>query len=152
MLDRLSCPELFFGFVAPIGIDLQPTTEAFARSLVRFGYSVRIIKVTDAFDEIKTVALKRVSKPLADRYKTYIRFGNAVRKKYKDNEVLAALTIARIFRSRKLNPDKTPIAEEKVAYIIHQFKRKEEIDLFRSVYGRLFFQISVYSSRKMRAE
>jgi deoxycytidylate deaminase len=138
--------------VAPIGVDIGTAVEAFAQSLRRFGYSVRILKVTDCFDEIEGIAVKRSPKPAADRYKSYIKFGNAVRKKYKNNEILAALTIAWIFRARKSNPDKTPIAEEKVAYIVHQFKRKEEVDLFRSVYGRLFFQISVYSSRKMRAE
>lgn len=39
-----------------------------------------------------------------------------------------------------------------IAYILHQFKRKEEIDLLRSIYGRLFFQISVYSRRGARVE
>lgn len=152
MLKRVALPELFFGFVAPIGVDLPPTIEVFARSLHHLGYKVKIVKVTDVFDEIQNIKIKRTQKPLADRYKTYINFGNAVRKKYKSNEVLAALTIAWLFLSRKFNQDKTPKAEERVAYLIHQFKRKEEIDLFRSVYGRLFFQISVYSSRKMRAE
>ncbi len=152
MLKRVPFPELFFGFVAPIGVDLPPTIEIFAQSLHHLGYKVRVIKVTDVFDEIPGISVRRAQKPLADRYKTYIKFGNAVRKKCKDNEILAALTIAWIFLSRKFYPDKTPKAEERVAYLIHQFKRKEEVDLFRSVYGRLFFQISVYSSRKMRAE
>lgn len=152
MLKRIPFPELFFGFVAPIGVDLNPTIDLFAQTLDRFDYKVRIIKVTDIFDELKDIAVKRVQKPLAERYKTYIKFGNAVRRKYTDNEILAALAIAWIFRARKLNPDKTPVAEPKTAYLIHQFKRKEEVDLFRSVYGRLFFQVSVYSSRKMRAE
>ncbi len=35
---------------------------------------------------------------------------------------------------------------------MHQFKRKEEIELLRSVYGRLFFQISVYSRRGARVD
>jgi deoxycytidylate deaminase len=152
MLKRIPFPELFFGFVAPIGVDLPPTIELFAEALHRFGYKVRIVKVTDIFDEIPKISVKRTQTPLDERYKTYIKFGNAVRKKYGDNEILAALAIGWIFRSRKFNPDKTPEAEERVAYIVHQFKRKEEVDLFRSVYGRLFFQISVYSSRKMRAE
>jgi deoxycytidylate deaminase len=152
MLKRIPFPELFFGFVAPIGVDLPPTVEIFAQALDHFGYRVKVLKVTDAFDEIPQISVKRTRSPLADRYKTYIKFGNAVRKKYKDSEILAALAIAWIFRSRKFNPDTTPMAEERVAYVVHQFKRKEEVDLFRSVYGRLFFQISVYSSRKMRAE
>jgi deoxycytidylate deaminase len=36
--------------------------------------------------------------------------------------------------------------------LIHQFKRKEEIDLLRNVYGRLFFQVSIYSRRGARVD
>jgi deoxycytidylate deaminase len=37
-------------------------------------------------------------------------------------------------------------------FLIHQFKRKEEIDLLRNVYGRLFFQVSIYSRRGARVD
>ena len=37
-------------------------------------------------------------------------------------------------------------------FLLHQFKRKEEIDLLRTVYGRLFFQVSIYSRRGARVE
>jgi deoxycytidylate deaminase len=39
-----------------------------------------------------------------------------------------------------------------VAYLIHQFKRKEEVELLRAVYGRLFFQVSIYSRRGARVD
>lgn len=152
MLNRIPYPELFFGIVAPIGTDISPTVELLAKSLTRFNYQVRVIKVTDIFDVIKKVNVKRVQKPLLQRYKTFIKFGNAVRKKYEADDILAALTIAQISLNRKVLRDGTPQSEERVAYIVHQFKRKEEIELFRSTYGRLFFQVSVYSSRKMRTE
>jgi deoxycytidylate deaminase len=35
---------------------------------------------------------------------------------------------------------------------LYQFKRKEEIDLLRSIYGRAFFQVSVYSRRGARVD
>lgn len=38
------------------------------------------------------------------------------------------------------------------AYIFDQFKRKEEIDLLRQVYGRLFIVISIYSGKERRIE
>src|SRR5712671_5818632 len=38
------------------------------------------------------------------------------------------------------------------AYIFDQFKRKEEIDLLRQVYGRLFVVISLYSEKKNRLD
>jgi hypothetical protein len=37
-------------------------------------------------------------------------------------------------------------------FLIHQFKREEEINLLRSVYDRLFFQVSVYSRRGARVD
>jgi deoxycytidylate deaminase len=40
----------------------------------------------------------------------------------------------------------------KIAYILHQFKRKEEIDVLRAVYGKQFFQISVYTKRSSRVD
>ena len=78
--------------------------------------------------------------------------GRTLRQKYDNDEILAALVLAWISSHRKRYRDKSAVAEEKVAYVLHQFKRKEEIDLLRSTYGRLFFQVSVYSSRRKRAE
>jgi hypothetical protein len=37
-------------------------------------------------------------------------------------------------------------------YLLYQFKREEEIELLRAVYGKLFFQVSVYSTRGARVE
>ncbi len=53
-------------------------------------------------------------------------------------------------RTRTTQPDKEK--PEKNVYLIHQFKRKEEVELLRSVYGRVFFQISVYSRRGARVD
>jgi hypothetical protein len=64
--------------------------------------------------------------------------------------VLAVSSIGLIARKRaKLNND-DPFT--KTVYLIHQFKRKEEIDLLRSVYSRLIFQVSVYSRRGARVD
>ena len=152
MFDAIKFPELFFGLVAPIGVNLETTADELSKSLIRHGYSVRIIKVTKIFDAIKNVNVKLHNKPLIRRYYSYIRFGNEVRRKYSDDSILAALAISWISACRKRNRDKSAVDEQKVAYILHQFKRKEEIDLLRNVYGRLFFQVSVYSSRRKRAE
>ena len=152
MLTSIDQPELFFGLVGPIGINLETTAAQLAESLERHGYTVHVIKVTDVFKAVTDLGVKLYSKPLLHRYQSYIRFGNALRKKYSSDEILAALVIAWIFAHRKRHRDRSPVAEPKVAYVIHQFKRKEEINLLRSVYGRLFFQVSVYSSRRKRAE
>ena len=86
-----------------------------------------------------------------DRYRTHIDYGNQLRAKF-DDAILAATAIRKLTRER-LRP-RTDGADKfsRTAYLLHQFKRKEEIDLLRSVYGRLFFQISVYSRRGARVD
>jgi deoxycytidylate deaminase len=87
---------------------------------------------------------------LKDRYESYIAYGNQLRAKFGDS-ILAVTTIRRILARRLKLPS---AAEEfnRTVFLIHQFKRREEIDLLRTVYGRLFFQVSIYSRRGARVE
>jgi len=115
-------------------------------------YKVVEIKVTNGFEWFSghiqpTVALAK--KPLLKRYETYIAYGDQLRSVL-DNDVLAAYSIARIMHRRSKISQTDEERYSKIAYLIHQFKRPEEIDLLRSVYGALFFQISVYSRRGAR--
>ena len=151
MLERIEFPELFFGLVAPIGVDLTETVRPLKASLERFGYTVETIKVTDLFREIDYCDVRLQDKPSEKRFISYITFGNRLREITEDKSICAALTIDKIAKARGADPTKRGASQRK-AYIIHQFKRKEEIELLRSVYGRLFFQISVYSSKGERSE
>lgn len=148
-------PELFFGFVAPIGADVTACVIEFEKKLKELGYRVVNIKVTDIFLPLsKAIKPKDPlrQKPEASRYKSYISYGNQLRESFGDDSALAALTIGRVVRHRtKLGLGEVD-GYSKVAYLLHQFKRKEEINLFRSIYGRQFFQISVYSMRGARVD
>jgi hypothetical protein len=139
MLQRIDYPELFFGLVAPIGIDLSDTLRQLSDALKVFGYETIPIKVTDIFREIDFCDAELTEKPIEDRFRSYIDFGNRVRELTADQAICAALAIDKITKLRQKDAEGKPVAEEQKAFIIHQFKRKEEIDLLRSVYGRLFF-------------
>lgn len=149
---NINYPELFFGFVAPIGADLHSSLQAFKAYLEGRSYRVIEVKVTDVFD-----ILARYFSPKAplskatelERYKTYIAYGNQLRATFGD-DILAATAIRRVMYKRLRHSP--PGAFQRIAYLIHQFKRKEEIETLRAVFGRLFFQISVYSRRGARVE
>ena len=146
-------PELVFGFVAPIGADIKDTLLAYGKFFRENGYNVIEIKVTDIFQVLNRyvppkTALRRA--PAFDRYDTYIQYGDQLRETFNDDAILAVATVSRIVRKRTRLSGKTPFS--KTAFLIHQFKRKEEIDLLRSVYGHLFFQISIYSRRGARVD
>jgi hypothetical protein len=48
-LTRIDFPEIFLGFVAPVGVDIQSSLKHFRGNFERFGYNVIPIKVTDVF-------------------------------------------------------------------------------------------------------
>jgi hypothetical protein len=112
------------------------------------------IKVTDIFNVLQKYIVPDVpleKSPLHRRYETYIAYGNQLRAKF-DDAILAATSIRRVM-AKRLKISKAP--EERFSrnvFLIHQFKRKEEIDLLRNVYGRLFFQVSIYSRRGARVD
>ncbi len=151
--ERIEFPELFFGFVAPVGTDIVGSIRYFSEYFKGQGYNAVELKVTDAFEIIKTYlqpSTELVQKPLFNRYNRFIAYGNQVRNHFGDDQILASLTILRIIQERqawiKATGDVSRGTEKNV-YLMHQFKRKEEIELLRSVYGRTFFQVSVYSRR-----
>jgi deoxycytidylate deaminase len=149
---RISHPELFFGFVAPIGADINSCVNEFREYLKAADYNIIELKVTDIFPllaELIEPDKPLVQKPIAERYSTHIAYGNQIRRHFNDDAALAAMTIARLIRERIR---KTKGSFEKNAYLIHQFKRPDEIKLFRALYGRLFFQISIYSRRGARVD
>ncbi|MFT0879654.1 anti-phage dCTP deaminase [Rhodopseudomonas sp. G2_2311] len=151
MLERIPFPELFFGLVAPIGVDLVETVQPLKRLLEQFGYNVETVKVTDLFRNIDYCNVELQDKPSERRFRSYIEFGNRLREITGDDAICASLAIDKIAKSRGEDPTDRQ-ARQRQAYIIHQFKRKEEIELLRSVYGKLFFQISVYSSKNERTD
>ncbi len=149
---KITYPELFFGFVAPIGADLQPTLQSFKTYLESRSYQVVEIKITNAFDVLaRYIKPKRVLSKATElaRYETYIAYGNQLRAAFQD-DILAAIAIRRVMDKRLRLTESGEYS--KIAYLLHQFKRKEEIDLLRSVYGRLFFQVSIYSRRGARVD
>ena len=147
-------PELFFGFVAPIGADTERSVRKLTAKLVGFDYKVVPIKVTDVFEKLEAkLGWVLNQSPHEARFKTYIDFGDKLREKFRDDSFLAYTCLHQIIFARDaLVPADKRDAPEKVAYILRQFKRKEEIDLLRSIYGRQFFQISVHSKRSSRVD
>ncbi|MEP4050754.1 MAG: anti-phage dCTP deaminase [Litorimonas sp.] len=156
-------PELVFGLVGPIGVDMTTVQEKLEAALKSVRYKPVEIRITKIMKMISTdVDLVDDAGPL-EYYKSRMDYANAVRKKCGDNAALAALAIAAIktYRLEQNNNQKSlPINEKSIApidcpipataYVIRQFKTKEEVSLLREVYGKKFVQISVHSSEADR--
>lgn len=151
-------PELIFGLVGPIGVNMAIVERKLEEALLAVGYESHRIKLSDLMRRIAVdgCGIDDGADPVK-HFSSRIRYANAVRKKCHDDAALAALAIVDIRETRVRHwGDQHPPEEaqliplEKTAYILRQLKRAEEIQLLRTVYGRKFVQISVHSSEADR--
>jgi deoxycytidylate deaminase len=150
MLPSLPDPELFFGFCSPVGVDNKKAFNLLQDALRKYGYSTEYFKVTTLMRSVKPSGFEMTESPLEKRYDSYIRYANRIREILDLPYALAMLCCAAVrnFRRQKTKDPDDYIS--KTAYVFDQFKRKEEVDFLRQVYGRLFVVISIYSEEKNR--
>lgn len=149
-------PELIFGLVGPIGVNMSMVETRLGEALKAVGYTPIPIQLTGLMTQISVNVEIDKSLDPKRHYESRIDYANAVRAKCNDDGALAALSILDIRNHRRKNnltmlsakpadsqdnSDEIPL--EAHAYVIRQLKRKEEVDLLRKVYGRKFIQISV---------
>ncbi len=153
-------PELVFGLVGPVGVNMDLVQRKLNESLKAVGYHPHVIHVTKLMGQIEVegVTIEETTDRVA-HYNNRIKYANEVRNKCKDDAALAALAINEIrnyrrkhWESRPYDKDKAQLPIERTAYVIRQLKREEEVKLLRKVYGRKFIQISVQSSQKERTK
>jgi cytidine deaminase len=142
--------ELVFGFVGPSGIDLNKVCDALRSQLRAVQYDVAEVRLS----ELITTYLGK-SHRFANQYeriKTLMDRGTGLREESQQADIVARLGIAAI---RELRQDRTGDVRKparRVAYFVRSFKRQEEVEIFRQVYGKAFTLISVYASRAWRLQ
>jgi len=144
-------PDIFIGIVSFVGIDTRPVISALAKDFEAFGYQPVPIKISGAFPDFdKTLSLHMLDDVSEkDRTEKYIEFGNEIRKKFDNNDFWAQYAISEIGGEK----DNEAADEDKPkAYIINQLKTEDELNLLKSVYGKAFFQLSIYSARDRRVD
>ncbi|QEX19775.1 deoxycytidylate deaminase [Hypericibacter terrae] len=148
-LTPLKGQELVFGLVGPIGADLKLVAEVLSQELANVRYVAKRIKITDCFESFEH-DFRLVRRPLEAYYKSYIDAGNELRKITQRQDILALMSIAAIRRARSEITGDRKVPASRTAYILHQFKRPEEISALRRVYGPCFVQISAHCPRRLR--
>lgn len=145
-------PELIFCIVGPIGVDIDCVVSSLEKYLEDVNYKTYVIHITKhAISEKINISIDDSS--YSSRYKSLIQYGNAFREIAKTKSAFAGVAISKIQAIRKAIAPSTNEKEERsgdpafgTAYIVRQFKRPEEIELMRRIYGRKFIQVSVFGS------
>ena len=165
VLRPIAAPELVFGLVAPIGVDLDIVVDSLKSALDAVGYDADEFRLTRLMQDVP------IGKPAPDdisveSYKQRIEYANDVRKILgKDALSVIAMSAIRAFResshlqtrerkSRRRAAAPLKTAEEyalgRQAYILRQLKRPEEVDTLRRVYGRQFILVSAWAPEEQR--
>ncbi len=142
--------ELVFGFVGPTGIELDKVCGELKQQLKTLQYEAIEIRLSDLI----SIYLKAdASFPNAyERIKTLMNRGTELREATGQADIVARLGMADIrkWRTERTGDYKKPAS--RVAYLVRSFKRPEEVELFRLVYGKAFTLISVYASKPNRSQ
>jgi hypothetical protein len=151
-VQRIQHPELFFGLVAPVGVDLDMIIEVLTTELSLQKYNASILHITEIMKDVPS-NIVLLDEPYLQRIETRIEYADEICNRIEREDALAALTISAIQSSReKLNRERAetegrtllkedfqePVARH--AFVLRQFKRPKEISLLRQVYGKLFFK------------
>ncbi len=167
--DRINeaiTPEIVIALCGPLGTPLHRVAETL-KTLLEESHKYTHADIIRLSEYIKEHGNPNDKKSIKD----LIESGNELRRKH-GNSILAQLAIQKIATSRELNskPTKqtTPqlnlegITDDDIAispspvvrhcHIIDSIKNTDELELLRSIYGRLLHVISVYSPTSLRIQ
>ena len=149
--ETIPNPELIFGLVGPIGVDLNGVITSLTNRLRYVGYRTIVIHLTDHM-KTRKIGMSIDETSYFKKYMSLIEYANEFLHVAKSDAAMAGLAVSRIRAERAKFTDSETTPAFGTAFIVRQFKRSEEIELMRTTYGRKFIQISVYSSPSERQE
>lgn len=159
MPDYPNSPELIFGLVGPIGCDMDCAEAELSSALRSVRYEPYVINLSDSIERfISEIQPARL--PLNTIIKK-IDAGNVVCQTFKNNSILAIDAVhqireirRRVNEAKKVQKPENDTLENipapRIAYIIRQLKRVDEVKLLQKIYGKLFIQISIAQDRAGR--
>lgn len=149
--------EIVIAFSGPIGAGIQSVINKTRASLLEIGYSrVAIIKLSNFLnDKLESGSLKPllVKAEKSNRFAYYRKLqqaGRDLRERTENMQILAEYAVQQIVVDREHNRDLGESEDDRVAYLIDQVKRPEEVELLRALYRNLFYLVGVTKPFKQR--
>jgi len=152
-------PELVFGLVGPLGVDMDSVQDALAAALRQVEYEPIIIHLTKEIG--KGIEISGGTPAEANTYNEKILTINDLRTKTHREDILSLFAVLQITKRRsEINIEKHGLEENEAtttplrstAYIIRQLKRAEEIRTLSRVYGNRFIQVSASIGEKQQEQ
>ncbi len=138
-------PELVFGLVGPVGVNLEPVIAVLKSQLKGLKYESYVVRLSEQIETFFDIS--HSGKPEAERIDALMAAGTNLRVKGGEGAAVAILGLAAI---RQIRDDKSGGVPTRQAFILRSLKHPKEVEMLRAVYGKGFFLISVYSPRDVR--
>lgn len=138
-------PELVFGLVGPVGVDLSPVISVLTRELKIASYKVKNVRLSAQIEKLYGVDHSREAEDV--RITNLMDDGTKLRELSGRGDAVALLAVAEI---RRIRSEERSGAAERNAYILRSLKHPQEVQTLRQIYGKGFLLISVYSPRDVR--
>ena len=151
-METMSSPELVFGLVGPLGVDLDSVIAALSEELSDVGYSTVVIRLSGFISSVGNLDTELSEKSEDKRIETHMKAGTEIRRKTGWPDILALFAIARIREERQLRTEDANTPASKTAYVLRSLKHQAEIETLRDVYGDGFVTISVYAPKMVRRD
>ena len=154
--------ELVFGLVGPVGSLTHEAGENLTSAIKKMDYKPTTISLSKEMDGLLAAKDATFKDELTSVLHNKIRKGNAVRKEFGNNAVLASEAIRQIIDFRRecaveageQDPvtidDKSVVPLDGHAFIVDQLKLREEVDLLTKTFGKRFIQVSVVTPLEER--
>lgn len=145
LTDQKKGPELFFGFVGPVGTNTDLICETLKSALDRVKYKTENIHLINLVNHILQNTTDG-SPSLFEQYNKNMTTGNQFRENTDNNAAVTLLGVLNINENRRKGSEENP----NQAYILRSLKRQEEVNLLEKIYEKAFFLIAAYSPRETR--
>lgn len=142
--------EIIIGLCAPIGTNVHHVASQIGEVITeKYGYDFKIIRLSDFIKKHSEEDISNLEG--FQKFDSLIKSGNKLREE-KGEDILAELAISEIALSREsFKPEGTvKYKSKRICYIIDSIKHIEELQLFRLVYGDLFYFFGVFSIPEIR--
>src|SRR5574341_731139 len=142
-------PELFFALFGGVGVRLDVLKEELERNLKNHGYRTVDIRLSRLLPNFSRWSPQQGTGEYA-RVIHHQNMGNLFRKTLNRGDALALAGIDRIRAERAQISGSRDQPVPAMAYMIHQLKHPDEVDLLRHVYGISFFLLAGHAPRESR--
>ncbi len=131
--------ELVIGIISAVGTESKHLIDALKDRLIPFGYTSEEIRVSSILPTYTGTLSSEY-----ERIKHYMKAGDSLREKSKNNAILAAGVAKEIASKRG------EAKNSKKAYIVNSLKHPSEVEFLRKVYTDGFYLVGIHADKDRR--